>query len=197
MGVEIEIKIRIQGGFDAAAAMRGWQVSEHRPRHFEDNRLLDFPEATLRMRRCLLRVRTAGDDAILTFKGPPVESSDFKVREEIEVSFESAAVLIQVLERLGLQLWFRYQKYRTEYKAEQPESPGRLVHLALDETPIGTFLEIEGSEDSIRGAARSMGVGQELFLTDSYYALYLQYCRARGLPPGHMVFGEDFRSHRR
>ncbi|MBM3792107.1 MAG: class IV adenylate cyclase, partial [Acidobacteria bacterium] len=138
-----------------------------------------------------------GDDAILTFKGPPAESSDFKVREEIEVSFASASLLVQVLERLGLQLWFRYQKYRTEYTAQQPESPDRLVHLALDETPIGTFLEIEGSEDSIRGAARSMGVGQELFLKDSYYALYLQYCRARGLPPGHMVFGEDFHPHRR
>ena len=51
--------------------------------------------------------------------------------------------LLQVLERIGMSVCFRYQKYRREFAIGE-------VHVAVDETPIGNYVEFEGSEDGIR-----------------------------------------------
>ena len=45
---------------------------------------------------------------------------------------------------------FRYEKYRTTFRL-----PG--LHLDLDETPVGVFLELEGAPRAIDRAARSLG----------------------------------------
>ena len=62
-----------------------------------------------------------------------------KMRDEHETVVGDGEVLQRVLEELGLHVWFRYEKYREEYAAED-------VTIALDETPVGTFVEIEGGE---------------------------------------------------
>ena len=54
-------------------------------------------------------------------------------------------VVQHVLEELGLHVWFRYEKYREEYAAED-------VTIAIDETPVGTFVEIEGRRNRHPGA---------------------------------------------
>src|SRR5437016_10998091 len=93
----------------------------------------------LHQRRCVLRVRLECGKTLLTFKGP-VEASDMKVREELETIVGDGLLLLRVLEELGFRVWFRYQKYREEFAHE-------CVTVALDETPVGTFVEIEGSEN--------------------------------------------------
>ena len=59
---------------------------------------------------------------------------------------------------MGLRVWFRYEKYREEFKA-----PG--VVIAIDETPIGVFVEIEGSEADIHRAAAALGKTPQDYLT--------------------------------
>ena len=90
-------------------------AAERRPRQLQDDRLLDWPDGRLRDRRCTLRVRDQPGAAALTFKGPP-QPDAMKVREELETVVGDAPLLIQLLEQLGLRVWFRYQKYREEYE---------------------------------------------------------------------------------
>ena len=75
--------------------------------------------------------------SLLTYKGP-VQPSRWKLREERETIVADGETMLYVLERLGFSVWFRYQKFREEFGA-------RDATIALDETPIGTFVEIEGS----------------------------------------------------
>ncbi len=156
--------------------------------HFEDNRVLDLPDGALRARRCLLRVRVANRITTLTFKGPPLPAGLFKQREELETSIGDDASLLRILAELGMDVWFRYQKYREEFVLSGMAPSGSELHLALDETPIGNFIEIEGAETGIREVTRRLGIDLAAFIRESYYDLYVQRCQSQGRVPGHMVF---------
>lgn len=187
MSLETEVKVALTAVDEFRRRLSGLDAAPLSPRHFEDNVLLDYADRRLRRQGCLLRVRTAGEVASATFKGPPAESAMFKIREELEIRVDNACTAVRIFEQLGLRVWFRYQKYRTEYRIGGDEEQSR-VTLALDETPIGVYAELEGSQEAIRRAAASMGYDASRFLRDSYYGLYLEFCRARGMPPGDMVF---------
>jgi adenylate cyclase class 2 len=107
-----------------------------------------------------------------------------KLREELETVVADGLLLIRMLEELGFSVWFRYQKYREEFAIDD-------VIIAVDETPVGTFVEIEGGDRGIAEAAEALGRGPGDYLLDSYRTLYLQYCEASGLPPTEMLFDED------
>ncbi len=191
MAIETEIKVRLS---DPASFHNHVIANDHSllsARHFEDNFLLDFADGRMHARMSLVRVRIAGDKAWLTYKGPPRTEGIFKTREELEIEVENGAIALRILEILGLQVSFRYQKYRQEFAVPAPGIPGESVHVALDETPVGNFAEFEGSEHGIRAAAGAMGIDESRFLRASYYSLYLQYCSERGESPSHMVFPEE------
>ena len=59
---------------------------------------------------------------------------------------------------------------------------------AIDETPVGVFVEIEGSEDAIHSIATELGKTSADYITDSYRFLFLQHRDANGLDGHHMVF---------
>jgi adenylate cyclase class 2 len=59
----------------------------------------------------------------------------------------------------------------------------------LDETPIGVYMELEGSPRWIDRAARRLGFSERDYITASYGRLYLEWCAAQKIEPGHMVFG--------
>ena len=76
--------------------------------------------------------------------------------------------------------WFRYEKYREEFSHED-------VTVAIDETPVGVFVEIEGSEEGIAAMAEALGRGPADYLLDSYRGLFLK----SGLGGRDMVFDPD------
>jgi adenylate cyclase class 2 len=79
---------------------------------------------------------------------------------------------------------FRYEKFRTTYALTRLRS----LKIELDETPIGTFLELEGPIAAIDRAARLLGYSRSDYITATYGSLYLAGCRRRARKPGDMVF---------
>ena len=120
-----------------------------RGRRLQEDCLLDTVDEALHARRCVLRVRIESGKSLLTFKGP-VQPSVMKVREELETVIGNGPLMLRILEELGFRVWFRYQKYREEFALED-------VIVAIDETPVGTFVEIEGGERGIGDMAQRPG----------------------------------------
>jgi adenylate cyclase class 2 len=179
---EIEIKLRVPNAPAARRLLRqaGFRVVKRRV--LEINVLFDNPARDLRARRCLIRIRRAGARAILTYKGAP-EPGRHKSREELETPLARPEAFETILERLGFEPVFRYEKYRTEYRRGNLEGV-----VTLDQTPIGVFLELEGDPDWIDRLAGELGFAERHFILASYATLYVDYCRERGLTPQHMLF---------
>ena len=151
-----------------------------RGRRLQEDCLLDTDDNQLLQRGSALRVRSENGKSLLTFKGP-VQAGAMKVRDEHETVVGDGEVLLTILDALGLRVWFRYEKFREEFSAED-------LVIAIDETPIGVFVEIEGSEDHIHRAAAALGKVSQDYVTASYRSLYLDHCRTRGTTPGDMLF---------
>jgi adenylate cyclase class 2 len=178
--VEREIKLRFETVEDARAAILAAGASPLLGRRLQEDSLLDTEDGQLRQRRCVLRVRAECGKSRLTFKGP-LQPGIFKIREEIETVVGDGGVLLRVLEELGLRVWFRYEKYREEFSHED-------VIVAIDETPLGVFVEIEGSETGIASMAEALGRSTNDYIVDSYRALFLRHQAASGLAGTDMVF---------
>jgi adenylate cyclase class 2 len=179
---ETEVKIRVADPnivLERLAAA-GFEVSK--PRVFEANTIYDEPGRTLKARGCLLRIREVDSRGILTFKGP-AERGKHKSREELETGFDDPAIGARILERLGYQRAFRYEKYRTEF-----HRTGENGVVTLDETPIGWFVELEGTPDWIDRTAVALKWSEADYLTVSYGSLYLEHCRNSNLEPSDMQF---------
>jgi adenylate cyclase class 2 len=163
--VETEVKLRVAGPVEAREALGRAGASLARSRHFEDNVLFDDGARSLASRGELLRLRRTGEGGTLTFKGPRTVQGGIKSRPELEVDVPDADALERILLALGYRPVFRYQKYREVYTLRGAE-------VVLDETPIGTFLEIEGGEEQIHKASEALGREESEFISDSYAALF-------------------------
>jgi adenylate cyclase class 2 len=181
--LEREIKLRYDNPAAARAAVLNTGATLVKPRRLQTDALFDTPEGLLSPRQSVLRVRRDGDRSYLTLKNPAAHPT-MKLREEIETTIGDAAAVTRILEELGLRAWFRYEKYREEFAL--PE-----VVIAIDETPVGTFVEIEGSERSITAVAFTLGYDPADYVLDSYRTLYVNDCAARGVAPTHMLFSAD------
>src|SRR5579883_2221618 len=172
--VETEIKLRVPDAAHGRRLLRsaGFRVSQRRA--FEANTVFDTADLRLRKRE----VRRAGK---LTYKGPG-SSGRHKSREELEIAAADPRTLSAILEKLGFHPAFRYEKYRTEFRRDGGGE------ATLDETPIGVFLELEGSPRWIDRTARRLGFSERDYVTLSYGALYTEWCARQRRRPGHMVF---------
>jgi adenylate cyclase class 2 len=160
----------------ARQALSSMGATLARARHFEDNELFDDRRHSLRAAGRVLRLRHNDQGAQLTVKGPKRDVQGVKTRPEVEVGVGDGALTRTLLELLGYDRVFRYQKYREVWHWRDCE-------IVIDETPVGPFLEIEGSIETIHAAARALGRGPGDYIRDSYVALFL----AQG-GEGDMVF---------
>lgn len=127
----------------------------------------------------LLRLRTDGQGSRLTWKGPTEWQEKVKVRVEHEVEVADAEATRAILEALGYGVIRHYQKVREEWRLED-------TVLALDQTPIGLFVEIEGEEPE--KVALRCGLDPASAESRSYLRLYADYRRQHPDSPAEMVF---------
>ncbi len=144
------------------------------------NTLYDLPGQPLRKRGDLLRLRKYGDEWVLTHKTKGTVGRH-KTRVETETKVADGKKMDAILRGLGLEATFRYEKFRAEW------SDGH-VHVVVDETPIGSFGEIEGSPRWIDRTAKTLGIGREHYLTDTYAGLFFAWKRRTHSPATEMTF---------
>jgi adenylate cyclase class 2 len=180
MALEREIKLRFDSADEARDKILALGATPHFGRRLQEDCLFDTEDERLRRQRSTLRVRSEGGKALLTYKGPAIPAA-IKIREEYETVVSDGAALQTILEELGMHVWFRYEKYREEFLADD-------VVIAVDETPVGVFVEIEGKEDAIHRTAKALGKSAADYITDSYRFLFLQHRDANGLAGHDMVF---------
>jgi adenylate cyclase class 2 len=178
--LEREIKLPYASPDAARAAVATLGATPLRPRRLQSDTLFDTPRPTLSPRGAVLRLRRDAERQFVTFKNPS-DHPTLKVREEWETSVGDTRVIAAILKHLGFEPWFQYEKFREEF------SYGEVV-LAIDETPVGTYLEIEGTDAGIVSAAEALGRSRADYVLDSYRALFERDCAARKVPATHMLF---------
>jgi adenylate cyclase, class 2 len=211
---ETEIKLKVS---DLPAFHRALKRMGARPagpgssKVHEENVIFDTPQGGLAKHGQLLRIRTETPKAsrnsqgtgrkhrvVLTFKQPltqvarvELEASSngpYKIREEIELEVADAGNLGRIFEGLGMSGWFRYEKYRTTFCLPDSKAWAKGLLIELDETPIGTFVELEGPAVAIDRAAEELGFSKRDYVLKNYLSLYVEECRRKGEEPRHMLF---------
>jgi adenylate cyclase class 2 len=150
-------------------------------RHDESNDLYDDAGRKLSGSGRTVRVRQAAGRAILTYKGAARFESGARVREERETDVSDRVETEAILRGLGLERRFRYEKRREEWRRG-----GCLV--ALDETPIGNFVEIEGPPEEIRRVIAELGLDSSEAIPYSYPELYARRRKEDPALPADMVW---------
>jgi adenylate cyclase class 2 len=168
---ETEVKIRV--GSESLSEIRqklfdlGFQLKAERAR--EENLLMDYADGNLTESGSALRLRKYGDKKVLTFKGPRIEDPRLKIREEIETEVDSFQRAKSILEALGMSVCFEYGKYREKLLRRGEKED---VEVCIDETPVGCFVEIEGSASAIEEVAKRMDWSKDRFINKNYIDLY-------------------------
>ncbi len=175
---EWELKFACASLEDLREQLRQMEAERTAAANSEDNWIYDRKDE-LRDSQQLLRLRIDRQGARLTFKGAPRYEGEVKVRTEHETEVEDADQIHGILEHLGYRVVRRYQKKREEWKVGG-------VTVALDHTPIGDFVEFEGTgADSI---ARRFGFDLDAAERQTYVELYESYRRDNPDAPPDMVF---------
>lgn len=190
---EVEIKLRISDVAGLIRELRRLGAVSH-GRVLERNTLYDTPDSDFRRRGRLLRVRVevpapsgamrgGRHRGVITSKTPAAAhpGSPYKQKLEREEVVPSPERWGRILRAIGLRRSFRYEKYRTGFRHVG-------LHLDLDETPVGAYLELEGAPQEIDRVARSLGFSRRDYIRGTYWDLYAADCRRRSRIPGNMLF---------
>ena len=181
---EVEVKLRIadRAALEERLGRLGARLIH--PREFEDNQLYDFADRSLQRQGAMLRLRIRDRGALLTYKERGRVEGGAKLRDEIEVLIDDGSTLAILIGKLGMSPLFRYQKYRTTYRH-------RDLEITFDETPIGSFLEIEGPRPQIDEFATGLGFANSDYISASYRDLFEQEMARTGRRANDMLFEES------
>lgn len=179
---EIEIKFRVANVRKLNSALKAAGFRLATPRTHEMNTLYDREGQVLRRNGELLRLRKYGSIWVLTHKSKS-KTGKHKARVETETRVSNGARTDSILRALGFQPTFRYEKFRAEWTDD-------IGHVVIDETPIGTFAEVEGLPRWIDRTAQQLGIARGEYITTSYAPLFLEWKRKMKSSAREMTFKE-------
>jgi adenylate cyclase, class 2 len=179
-GHEIEVKFYVQSlpRLRDRLIQIGGRLNS--PRTHELNLRFDAWAGDLLKSGRLLRLRS--DQRVrLTYKDESRIENGVIDRRELEFGVDDLSAARQVLEALGFQVIFTYEKYRTTYELED-------ATLMLDELPYGNFVEIEGVRESLEPLAARLGLNWQAAIPRSYHALFRHLRDSRKLQFENLLF---------
>ncbi len=156
-------------------------------RVFESNIRFDDGISSLLNKGSLLRLRK--DERIrLTYKSrASVESSQSKIRRELEVELNDFDLMREIIHGLGYTREQVYEKYRETFILNT-------VEICIDTMPFGDFLEIEGPcEDDILDMAEIIGMDWKKRIRTNYLGIFDLIRKRRNLSFTDLTF-ENFKS---
>ncbi len=162
---ELEVKFYLTNRRAVETRLKALDANLLYIRTYELNLRFDLPDGSLTREHKVLRLRQ-DSAARLTFKGPSQARDDVNARAEIEFQVSDFGAAQRMLEALGYEVAFSYEKYRATYDLNG-------VEVTIDELPFGTFTEIEGPDaSSIQKTAQDLGLDWAERITASYTALF-------------------------
>ncbi len=175
MAIETEIKFPVEDFSPILERMNnlGYSCTDW---YFEQNLVFDYENGTLRQKDILLRIRRGLADKITLKLPAEKENLMYKQREELESELADPGVMEKVFNCLGLQTWFRYEKFRRICRLDETK-------VCLDILPFGYYVELEGTENRLYQAAGELGLEQEKSSTKTYHELHQEYRKESGLEP--------------
>ncbi len=183
-GTETEVKLWATDLAAIADRLSALGAECVQPRTAERNWRYDRPDRSLSARGEVLRLRQ-DSQARLTFKAP--HSNSPHTRIELEIGVSNFEMTDRLLQALGFQVMWCYEKFRTTYRLDTCE-------IALDELPFGDFVEIEGdSLMAIEAVVAQLGMGDAPRFRLSYSELFFRLRDQLQLPFRDLTF-ENFRA---
>jgi adenylate cyclase, class 2 len=182
-GIETEVKFRVPDVARLEERLRHAGFRRETPRTFERNVLYDTPDRRLRLDRQILRIRQYGDRWVLTHKALPAEGDIglYKNRVETETSIGDGETVAAIFAALGYLSAFTYEKWRTEWA-------DGIGHCVIDETPLGTFAELEGPEEWIDRRAADLAIDRGELTNLSYGRMFELWKEETGSPVNDLTF---------
>lgn len=160
--------------------------------HFEKNFLFDTSSHSLVHKDCIFRLRVQENrestQCRLTFKSAAEESTDYKIREELETKVDDGAAMYGILRKLGYRVVARYEKIREVWRMGS-------VGVFLDTVPFAEIVELEGQAGDILAAEHCLHLDKAEISTKSYHELHQAWLMKRNRPQQlSFVFSEQQRS---
>jgi adenylate cyclase class 2 len=150
MPIEIEKKYRLTRKQREEVQRRLPEIGARRKgEEFEVNTL--YAGESLQLGRSVLRLRRVGKRGILTYKERFPTRSGIKHQREDETRVADPDAMELILEALGFTAALVYEKRRETWTLGQTE-------IVIDELPFGLFMEIEGTEQSIRDIESKLAI---------------------------------------
>jgi adenylate cyclase class 2 len=178
MGYEVEVKYRLVDPHTLVRRLteRG---AARKAEIIQEDTYLSHPARDFAATNEAFRVRRAGEENRITYKGPR-RSGPTKTREEIEIRFdggdEARRQMLHLLEKLGFRPVATIRKKRIPF---QLHVEGRQIEVVLDQAEgLGDFAEIEtlapAPDDLPAAQAAVMTLANELGLTEVEPRSYLR-----------------------
>lgn len=184
--MQYEVELKYTGAnFAVLREMLQQCSAQFSQRHWERNIVFDTPQRDMKQKGHLLRLRAKlwpqesgrSPQNVLTLKLPPqvevpVDVKVWDERETIVGDFDSTC---GILEGLGYQPAFRYDKIREEWSYKG-------VTICLDSLVFGDVVELEGEREAIFSVAGLLNLSAANASTATYHDLNREYRRREGLP---------------